>query len=147
MTYCQVFGSVRTQAGKKYIMIFRILPVEDPNVITTHILEVIHTPLKLQQIEKMVIFLLLIFVNFTPIWLQRWHDLIAFNISSEIFFFFFIKITNLFIDVSCANQNCVTVIRHSFLFLARSLASLTSILLRRLFCVSPAAQARLTKLV
>ena len=28
-----------------------------------------------------------------------------------------------------ANQNCVTVIRHSFLFLARSLASLISILL------------------
>ena len=28
-----------------------------------------------------------------------------------------------------ANQNCVTIIRHSFLFLARSLASLISILL------------------
>ncbi|XP_068241531.1 replication protein A 32 kDa subunit-B [Palaemon carinicauda] len=53
MTYCQIFGSVRTQAGKKYIMIFRIMPVEDPNVITTHMLEVIHSFLKLQQIETM----------------------------------------------------------------------------------------------
>ena len=37
-----------------------------------------------------------------------------------------------------ANQNCVTTIRHSFLFLARSLASLTSILLsfRALFTPS-----------
>lgn len=53
MTYCQIFGSVRTQAGKKYLMTFRILPVEDPNVITAHILEVIHAPLKFQQIENM----------------------------------------------------------------------------------------------
>ena len=37
-----------------------------------------------------------------------------------------------------ANQNCVTIIRHSFLFLARSLASLISILLsfRALFTPS-----------
>ena len=38
-----------------------------------------------------------------------------------------------------ANQNCVTIIRHSFLFLARSLASLISILLsfRALFTTKP----------
>lgn len=53
MTYCQVFGSVRSQGGKRYIMIFRIMPVEDLNVITTHILEVMHTGLKLQQIESL----------------------------------------------------------------------------------------------
>ena len=37
-----------------------------------------------------------------------------------------------------ANQNCVTIIRHSFLFLARSLASLISILLsfRALFNIT-----------
>ncbi|XP_064119914.1 replication protein A 32 kDa subunit-like [Macrobrachium nipponense] len=53
MTYCQIFGSVRTQAGNKYIMIFRIMHIEDPNLITTHMLEVIHSYLKLQQIEKL----------------------------------------------------------------------------------------------
>ena len=38
-----------------------------------------------------------------------------------------------------ANQNCVTIIRHSFLFLARSLASLISILLsfRALYSIHP----------
>ncbi|KAK7080244.1 hypothetical protein SK128_019891 [Halocaridina rubra] len=53
MTYCQVFGILRTQGNKRYILSHRIRPVEDLNLITTHILEVMYAVAKIQQIEKM----------------------------------------------------------------------------------------------
>ncbi|KAB7505810.1 Replication protein A subunit [Armadillidium nasatum] len=52
MTYCKVIGSLRTQREKKHIMIFNIVPVIDLNRITTHLLEVLHTSAKIQEIQK-----------------------------------------------------------------------------------------------
>ncbi|XP_042869677.1 replication protein A 32 kDa subunit-A-like [Penaeus japonicus] len=53
MTYCRVAGSIRSHQGKRNLMVFRIVPITDLNFITTHILEVIHTQLKLQHIETL----------------------------------------------------------------------------------------------
>ena len=44
-----------------------------------------------------------------------------------------------------ANQNCVTIIRHSFLFLARSLASLISIFLSFRALFTPSIHPKLVK--
>ncbi|RXG71300.1 Replication protein A 32 kDa subunit [Armadillidium vulgare] len=52
MTYCKVIGSLRTQREKKHIMIFNIVPVIDLNRITTHLLEVLHTSAKIQEIQN-----------------------------------------------------------------------------------------------
>jgi len=41
--YVKVFGSVRSQGGKKTLMVFKILPVSDPNEVCTHILEVLNS--------------------------------------------------------------------------------------------------------
>lgn len=52
-TYCRLAGSVRSHQGKRNLMIFKIAPVTDLNRITTHILQVMHTQLKLENISKM----------------------------------------------------------------------------------------------
>jgi len=52
-TYCRLAGSVRSHQGKRNLMIFKITPVTDLNLITTHILQVMHTQLKLENIAKM----------------------------------------------------------------------------------------------
>jgi len=52
-TYCRLAGSVRSHQGKRNLMIFKISPVTDLNRITTHILQVMHTQLKLENISKM----------------------------------------------------------------------------------------------
>lgn len=51
MTYCRISGAVRSQKGKRHLMVFRIVPITDLNLITTHILEVMQTALKLQHIQ------------------------------------------------------------------------------------------------
>jgi len=52
-TYCRLAGSVRSHQGKRNLMVFKISPVTDLNLITTHILQVMHTQLKLENIAKM----------------------------------------------------------------------------------------------
>nr|XP_053647373.1 replication protein A 32 kDa subunit-A-like [Cherax quadricarinatus] len=53
MTYCRVSGAIRSQMGKRHIIVFRIAPITDINLITTHILEVIHCVLKLQHLNSL----------------------------------------------------------------------------------------------
>jgi len=48
--YARVHGTVRNSGGNITVLSFKIQQVEDPNMITTHILEVIHHRMKLQQI-------------------------------------------------------------------------------------------------
>jgi len=52
-TYCRLAGSVRSHQGKRNLMIFKIAPITDLNLITTHILQVMHSQLKLENISKM----------------------------------------------------------------------------------------------
>jgi len=52
-TYCRLAGSVRSHQGKRNLMIFKIAPITDLNLITTHILNVMHSQLKLENIAKM----------------------------------------------------------------------------------------------
>ncbi|CAL4069026.1 unnamed protein product [Meganyctiphanes norvegica] len=52
-TYCRLAGSVRSHQGKRNLMIFKIAPVTDLNLITTHILQVMHSQLKLENISRM----------------------------------------------------------------------------------------------
>ncbi|KAJ3663193.1 hypothetical protein Zmor_007497 [Zophobas morio] len=40
--YVRVFGSIRTQDGSKMIMILKIIPIDDLNVVTHHRLQIIH---------------------------------------------------------------------------------------------------------
>lgn len=51
-TYCEVFGKIRAQGDKKFIMAFSIKPVTDLKTITVHRLEVIYTVFKLEQLSQ-----------------------------------------------------------------------------------------------
>merc|ERR1712112_56343 len=51
-TYVNVIGTSRTQQGKKHLMIFKISQLPTLNHLTQHILQVIHTPLKLEAVSK-----------------------------------------------------------------------------------------------
>jgi len=51
-TYCKVVGSLRTQMGKKHVMIYNIVPLTDLNRLTTHIFEVLHTSYKILEIQN-----------------------------------------------------------------------------------------------
>ncbi|GFG36018.1 hypothetical protein Cfor_03598 [Coptotermes formosanus] len=53
-TYCRIYGSVRSNQGKKYIFIYRIMNLEDLNELTRHILEVMYSGLKIQKMETSV---------------------------------------------------------------------------------------------
>lgn len=48
-TYATVFGSVRNQGGTKTLIIFKIEPVKSPNVITTHLLDVLNVRFSAEQ--------------------------------------------------------------------------------------------------
>ncbi|KAJ8980535.1 hypothetical protein NQ317_008332, partial [Molorchus minor] len=50
--YLQVFGSLRPQDGEKVLMVLRMFLVEDANVITSHLLQVIHTRLAAEASSK-----------------------------------------------------------------------------------------------
>ena len=55
-TYCRVIGSVRQLQDKRHIMAFRVVPVNNCNEITSHLLETKYVRLKLKQLRsKMVI--------------------------------------------------------------------------------------------
>jgi len=47
--YVKVFGSMRTTGGQKTLMIFKMLPITDPNEITTHVLEVLNARYKAED--------------------------------------------------------------------------------------------------
>ncbi|XP_037938400.1 replication protein A 32 kDa subunit [Teleopsis dalmanni] len=40
--YAKVYGSIRSQGGNKTLMIFKLVPISDPNEICTHILEMLN---------------------------------------------------------------------------------------------------------
>ncbi|XP_075213076.1 replication protein A 32 kDa subunit-like isoform X2 [Lycorma delicatula] len=51
-TYCQVYGKMRMQNDKKFIIAFSIKPVIDLSLITVHRLQVIYTVFKLEQLQQ-----------------------------------------------------------------------------------------------
>lgn len=50
--YCQLFGSVRNQDGRKIIMVLKMCQVDNINIVTTHLLQVIHTRLEAEAMNK-----------------------------------------------------------------------------------------------
>lgn len=51
-TYAKIFGTVRSNGGKKTVMIFKLLPVTDPNEVNTHILEVLTARYKAEDYSR-----------------------------------------------------------------------------------------------
>ncbi|KAF7411645.1 hypothetical protein HZH66_000541 [Vespula vulgaris] len=51
-TYVRVYGLLRDQNGVKQVFIVRILPLEDLNELTNHLLEVTYTTVKAEQLFK-----------------------------------------------------------------------------------------------
>lgn len=47
--YATVYGSVRSQGGQKTLMVFKMLPVNDPNEVVTHVLEVLNARYKAEE--------------------------------------------------------------------------------------------------
>jgi hypothetical protein len=69
-TYCRVIGSVRQSQEKRHIMAFRVVPVNNCNEITSHLLETKYVRLKLKQLRsKMVIHIYLIHLSFCNIFI------------------------------------------------------------------------------
>lgn len=50
--YVSVFGSVRNQSGSKAIMVFKITPVNNPNEVNTHLLEVLNTRYSAEEFSR-----------------------------------------------------------------------------------------------
>lgn len=50
--YVQVFGTIRVQDGHKNLMVLKMFPIDDCNIITTHLLEVINTRLQAEVMSK-----------------------------------------------------------------------------------------------
>lgn len=50
--YVQVFGTIRSQNGEKNLMVLKMFPIEDCNIINTHLLEVIDTRLQAEASHK-----------------------------------------------------------------------------------------------
>ncbi|KAH8404837.1 hypothetical protein KR222_005363, partial [Zaprionus bogoriensis] len=47
--YVKVYGSVRSQAGQRVLMVFKLMNVLDPNEVCTHILEALHSRYKAED--------------------------------------------------------------------------------------------------
>lgn len=47
--YVKVYGSIRSQAGQRVLMVFKLMNVEDPNEVCTHILEALHSRYKAEE--------------------------------------------------------------------------------------------------
>ncbi|XP_034098848.1 replication protein A 32 kDa subunit [Drosophila sulfurigaster albostrigata] len=47
--YVKIYGSVRSQAGQRVLMVFKLLNVLDPNEICTHVLEALHSRYKAEE--------------------------------------------------------------------------------------------------
>lgn len=50
--YCQVFGLIRVYEGRKTIMILKMFQVDNINIITNHLLQVIHVRLEAEAMSK-----------------------------------------------------------------------------------------------
>ncbi|KAJ8910504.1 hypothetical protein NQ315_012351 [Exocentrus adspersus] len=51
-SYVQVFGSLRNQEAGKIVMVLRMFLVEDANIVTNHLLQVIHARLGIEAMNK-----------------------------------------------------------------------------------------------
>lgn len=51
-TYARVFGSLRAQGGSQTIMLFKIVPIESANEVTTHNLECLFTRYKAEDLAN-----------------------------------------------------------------------------------------------
>ncbi|SPP79579.1 replication protein A 32 kDa subunit [Drosophila guanche] len=49
--YVKVYGTTRSQAGQKTLMVFKLLPVLDPNEVCTHLLEVLNARYKAEDYQ------------------------------------------------------------------------------------------------
>lgn len=55
--YAMVFGSIRRNGDVKSLMLFKVMPITDPNEVCTHLLEVLNARYmaeKLQQVNKYI---------------------------------------------------------------------------------------------
>lgn len=52
--YVQVYGTVKTNKGKKVLMTFKVMPITDVNAITFHYLNCIHNKVKMEADSKKV---------------------------------------------------------------------------------------------
>lgn len=50
--YVSIFGSVRNQGGTKAIMVFKITAVDSPNIVNTHLLEVLNTRYSAEEFSR-----------------------------------------------------------------------------------------------
>ncbi|EDW77878.1 uncharacterized protein Dwil_GK24313 [Drosophila willistoni] len=50
--YVRVYGTTRSQGGQKTLMVFKALPVLDPNEVTTHLLEVLNARYKAEAYQE-----------------------------------------------------------------------------------------------
>lgn len=50
--YARVYGPVRSHQEKKHIIGFKVAQVEDPNMVTTHLLEVLHQKMKIKKLME-----------------------------------------------------------------------------------------------
>uniref|UniRef100_A0A2P2HYU7 Replication protein A 32 kDa subunit-A-like n=1 Tax=Hirondellea gigas TaxID=1518452 RepID=A0A2P2HYU7_9CRUS len=50
--YARVYGPVRRHQDKRHVIGFKVEQIENPNLVTSHILEVIHQRLKVKQLEN-----------------------------------------------------------------------------------------------
>jgi hypothetical protein len=48
----RAFGSIRTQEGEKILMILKIVPVDDLNILTNHRLQMIHVKLYAEKLSE-----------------------------------------------------------------------------------------------
>lgn len=50
--YVQVFGSIRNKEEGKMVMVLKMFPVEDCNILTNHLLQVVHARLSYEAMNK-----------------------------------------------------------------------------------------------
>ncbi|XP_022231663.1 replication protein A 32 kDa subunit [Drosophila obscura] len=50
--YVKVYGTTRSQAGQKTLMVFKLLPVLDPNEVCTHLLEALNARYKAEDYQN-----------------------------------------------------------------------------------------------
>ncbi|XP_017043673.1 replication protein A 32 kDa subunit [Drosophila ficusphila] len=50
--YVKVYGTTRSQAGQKTLMVFKLLPVLDPNEVCTHLLEVLNARYRAEDYQN-----------------------------------------------------------------------------------------------
>ncbi|KAH8269346.1 hypothetical protein KR018_005964, partial [Drosophila ironensis] len=50
--YVKVYGTTRSQAGQKTLMVFKLLPVLDPNEVCTHLLEALNARYKAEDYQS-----------------------------------------------------------------------------------------------